>query len=53
MESSTSVGHDNNGVNHKYEKVSLDDIDLESDGPTEGHMPHHELQYLQSSGPGR
>ena len=53
MESSTSVGQDNNGVGHKYEKVSLDDLDLETDGITEGHMLHREIETLQSAGPGR
>ena len=52
-DSSTSFGHDNIGVSHKYEKVSLDDVDVEIDGPTEDHTPHHELDNLNSSGPGR
>ena len=50
MESSASVGQDNNGVG--YEKVSQDDLDLETDGITEGNMPHREMEALQSTGPG-
>ena len=53
MESPTSVGQDNNGVGHKYEQVSLDEADLETDGFINGHMPHGEIETLQSAGPGR
>ena len=53
MESSVSVGLDNNGVGHKYEQVSLDDLDLETDCITDGHMPHGEIENLQSTSPGR
>ena len=53
MESSTSAGQDNNGVSHKYEKVSPDDLDIETDGPSESHIPHREIEHLHSTGPGR